>query len=363
MTTARGQHTFVSGNWQFHRHCAIVTATVRELVIAAVLFLGVSLASATAAEKAWFGFHIKPETTGFPLNPIVRSVVIDKVKPHSAAEALDIRIGDEIMEAEGKPVPGTRALQLIWLLQKQPGEWLHLRLKETEWRKLFRRRPRYQEAGLANDDSLGQTAAAVLELLSAAARAGLIAADLGHFATHRGEVQLHFAFAVLAVLTRSSGPLTLTKGRTGRRAILGRRCRPVLAHEELRQSGKEGLEGLQVRSAAEKVVQDFVLNIRHQLSEHVESFGLVFDERILLGVAAQVNAFAQRIHGIEMFLPETIDGIKNDVTLEALNCGRFFVARLPFVGGLDLLDQELRILFFAARFELRLFHSSGQAER
>ena len=155
MTTARGQHTFVSGNWQFHRHCAIVTATVRELVIAAVLFLGVSLASATAAEKAWFGFHIKPETTGFPLNPIVRSVVIDKVKPHSAAEALDIRIGDEIMEAEGKPVPGTRRPSAHLALAKAARRMAASPLEKTEWRKLFSRRPRYQEAGLANDDSLG----------------------------------------------------------------------------------------------------------------------------------------------------------------------------------------------------------------
>jgi S1-C subfamily serine protease len=102
---------------------------MRKLVITAGFFLGISLASATAAERAWFGFHIKPETTGFPLNPVVRSVVIDKVKPHSAAAALDIRIGDQIMEVEGRTVPGTRALQLISLLQKQPGEWLHLRLK------------------------------------------------------------------------------------------------------------------------------------------------------------------------------------------------------------------------------------------
>ena len=46
------------------------------------------------------------------------------------------------------------------------------------------------------------------------------------------------------------------------------RCRrrggALLPHEKLRQGGKKRLEGLQVRGAAEEVVQHFVLNVRHQ---------------------------------------------------------------------------------------------------
>jgi hypothetical protein len=37
----------------------------------------------------------------------------------------------------------------------------------------------------------------------------------------------------------------------------------MLAHQELRQRRQEILEGLQVRSAAEQIVQHFVLNVRH----------------------------------------------------------------------------------------------------
>ena len=47
--------------------------------------------------------------------------------------------------------------------------------------------------------------------------------------------------------------------------------------QKLRQRGEEILERLQVRRAAEKIVQHFVLNVRHQLDEHVVGFGLVFD--------------------------------------------------------------------------------------
>ena len=102
-----------------------------------VLILGLSGllstgAAATAAEKAWYGFHIKPETAGFPLNPVVRSVVIDKIKRGSPADDQDMRVGDEIIEAEGKIVPGARALPLMSILNKKPGELLRLRLKRPD---------------------------------------------------------------------------------------------------------------------------------------------------------------------------------------------------------------------------------------
>ena len=124
--------------------------------------------------------------------------------------------------------------------------------------------------------------------------------------------------------------------------------------KKLRQGREEILERLQVRRAAEEIVQHFVLNVRHQLDEHLVGFGLVFDERILLRVAAQINAFAQRIHRVEMLLPEAIDRVQNDVTLEAFDRRRLFVARLALVGVLDFLDQELRILVGGAGLELRL---------
>ena len=104
---------------------------MRGLITLVVLSSAVSLASASAGltSKAWYGFHIKPETSGFALNPVVESVTIDKVKPGSAAAAQKIRVGDQIIEAEGKTIPGARALGLLFLLKKQPGDWMHLRLK------------------------------------------------------------------------------------------------------------------------------------------------------------------------------------------------------------------------------------------
>lgn len=99
----------------------------RVLVLACVMF-GFALPT-NAAEHAWYGFHIKAETAGFPLDPVVRSVVIDKVKANSPATAQDIRVGDEIIEADGQSVLGARALRLIGILSKHPGETLRLALR------------------------------------------------------------------------------------------------------------------------------------------------------------------------------------------------------------------------------------------
>jgi C-terminal processing protease CtpA/Prc len=103
----------------------------RHVIVAGIIF-AVSLAAARADDRAWYGFHIKPETAGFPLNPTVRSVVIDTVKVNSPAAAQRIQVGDEILEADGKTIPGARALQLISLLNKEPGSLLRLQLRRAD---------------------------------------------------------------------------------------------------------------------------------------------------------------------------------------------------------------------------------------
>ena len=149
---------------------------------------------------------------------------------------------------------------------------------------------------------------------------------------------------------------------TSRSGVADPAAQGVFAHQKLRKRREEILERLQVRGAAEKIVQHFVLNVRHQLDEHVVGFGLVFNQRILLRISAQINAFAQRIHRIQMLLPEPIDRVENDVTLQAFHRRRFFVRRFALVGVLDFLDQELRICLRIARFELgaSLFRPSGK---
>lgn len=102
-----------------------------RITLASAVIILCSIATVHGGEKAWFGFAVRVETAGFPLNPTVRSVLIGKVAPNSPASAQHIEVGDEIMEAEGHAVPGGRALQLRPLLMRQVGDVLHLRLKRA----------------------------------------------------------------------------------------------------------------------------------------------------------------------------------------------------------------------------------------
>lgn len=108
---------------------------MKKLFLAAAL-LTVLLAtgSAAAPEKGYFGFKVKPEMTGFMLNPTVKRVLVAAVTPGSPA-AGRVGVGDEIIEAEGQTVPGAKALQLKPMLQKTPGETVHLKLKRANGEK------------------------------------------------------------------------------------------------------------------------------------------------------------------------------------------------------------------------------------
>ena len=65
---------------------------------------------------------------------------------------------------------------------------------------------------------------------------------------------------------------------------------------------------LQEEQVADRLVLDAV---HHVLEQHVRLF-LVFDERILLAVAAQPDAFLQVIHRQQVILPLVVDDVEHD---------------------------------------------------
>ena len=52
-----------------------------------------------------------------------------------------------------------------------------------------------------------------------------------------------------------------------------------------------------------------------------------------------------------MFLPEAIDGVEDDVALQAFYRGGLFVSRFALVSVLNLFNQELRVFIDGARFK------------
>ena len=81
-----------------------------------------------------------------------------------------------------------------------------------------------------------------------------------------------------------------------------------------------------------------------------EGLVLVFDEGILLCEGAQVNSFAQAIHGIKMLLPKPVNRIQDDEALEAAQGFGMFHRRLPIVSILDHLKEPIAVLFDGPRF-------------
>ena len=66
---------------------------------------------------------------------------------------------------------------------------------------------------------------------------------------------------------------------------------------------------------AEEMAGGVLLEAEHHGLEHLEGLLLVGDERILLGVAAQADAFLEVVHGEEMVLPEAIEDAEHDDAL------------------------------------------------
>lgn len=106
-------------------------AMKNKILLGCALALAFAFATAAhaAPEKGWYGFKLDVTTSGFMFNPTVASAVVKEIVPNSPAAALHMTVGDEIVEAEGKPVPGNKALQLKPLMARSPGETLHLRCK------------------------------------------------------------------------------------------------------------------------------------------------------------------------------------------------------------------------------------------
>ena len=65
---------------------------------------------------------------------------------------------------------------------------------------------------------------------------------------------------------------------------------------------------------AEQVVESLLLDAAHQFHEQRVGFVLVFDERVLLALGAQINSFAQGIHVVEVGLPLFVDGHQHHAT-------------------------------------------------
>ena len=98
----------------------------------AILLLALLAAPAMAEDHGYFGFALRVVTGGFFLSPTISDLSIDKVMPGTPAERAGIHAGDRILEVEGKPVAGSKALDLKASATRMPGQTLHLTLRHAD---------------------------------------------------------------------------------------------------------------------------------------------------------------------------------------------------------------------------------------
>jgi C-terminal processing protease CtpA/Prc len=102
-------------------------------IVAVLILLGLMVAPAFAEDaKGFFGLTVAIDGEGFFLNPTLKSVTVQKVALNSPAANAGIAPGDQILEAEGRKIAGTKAKELQPIMTKKIGQALHLLLKRPK---------------------------------------------------------------------------------------------------------------------------------------------------------------------------------------------------------------------------------------
>ncbi len=96
----------------------------------AALLLATAAATAPAAEPGFLGIATYVDSEGLVLNPVVRTITVTRVVPHSPAAKAGIGFDDQLLEIDGKVVRGSRASDLRPLLDKRAGQSLTLLVKK-----------------------------------------------------------------------------------------------------------------------------------------------------------------------------------------------------------------------------------------
>ena len=94
-----------------------------------MLLMSTCLGASAAGHPGRFGIGFKVETVGFMLNPKLKSVVVSFLQPGLPAEKAGIKVGDEVVEADGKTIAGASAFGMRSVMEKDAGQSLTLKLK------------------------------------------------------------------------------------------------------------------------------------------------------------------------------------------------------------------------------------------
>ena len=98
--------------------------------LAAVLASPIAVHAQDKPKPGTLGFAIDIDGDGSFFNPTLKTVTIKSVVPGRPAATAGIKPGDQIVEVEGRQVPGSKAGDLQPLMKKNAGDTLALRLRK-----------------------------------------------------------------------------------------------------------------------------------------------------------------------------------------------------------------------------------------
>ena len=96
-----------------------------------MLLLAIAAMAVAKAEQGYVGLTVDVDGTGFLLNPTITTATVKQVVAGSPAGTADIEAGDEILEVEGRAVPGSRADAVAPLMENGVGQSLTLKLRRS----------------------------------------------------------------------------------------------------------------------------------------------------------------------------------------------------------------------------------------
>lgn len=100
-------------------------------VCAALLLLTQAPASADGT-RGRLGFTVYVEVDGSYAKPILKSVHVQEIEPGSPAEAGGLKLDDQILQVQGKPLAGANARDVAAMVQVPPGAKLRLVVRSTD---------------------------------------------------------------------------------------------------------------------------------------------------------------------------------------------------------------------------------------
>ena len=106
-------------------HRGGVARRVCTTVCVALLLLAQPWAVADA-RRGRLGFTVYVQVDGSYATPILKSVHVQEIEPGSPAEAGGLKVNDQILQVQGKPLQGANARTVAAMVQVPPGERLRL---------------------------------------------------------------------------------------------------------------------------------------------------------------------------------------------------------------------------------------------